>query len=512
VEGFNEEEIHAFIDVINKNRCTPPLDDAELRKIARSAANYQTSVTPGDDVIAAELAANIIAAKTPEIPKIKATDTRRKMPKLIKTIPGVLGEHARYTDTINRMIQPQFSIQSALALGSVVCGRQFVTSRENRTGLFLMNVGDTSAGKKAGLDSVSAALHAAGASHLLITNTYQSAEGLCRELLDRIVHIATINEAPVKLGLVNNPNSSHARNMVNRWLEVWDCPLQFDMPKLSSTSRQRLDEPDKIFRPSLTLLLAGTGDQLFKMANADFITSGFFPRIITSFSDDTAPVKNPDWNPREPYPEEVSRWIREELGALLINGKEIDVTLPKPSTEIPAENVIAFTEDAEKALDAFGDEITDIAYRSDEPLVRALLGKSQEIAQRVSLIITRSCRSKVVDNLHARWAIEYVRYHGLTFCDHIGVQLAEGPNQRRVLAALQTLKQAVDENGYQRELTANQVRRHTWPLRECKPSERDDILAMLIEDHGQPVNVRSAVAANGQKVVYYQYTGGEVCE
>ncbi len=473
-----------------------------------------------DEAKAAELAAGLISSyenraedepgtkdETPPT-RIKAVDTRRKMPDLIKTIPGILGEHARYTDTINRMRQPQFSVQSALALGSVVCGRRYVTSRDNRSSLFLMNVGDTSSGKKAALDSISTALYSAGANHLLITDAYQSAEGLSRELLDRIVHIATINEAPVKLGLVNNPNSSHARSMLNRWLEVWDCPLQYDMPKRSSATRQRVDEPDKIFRPCLTLLLAGTPDQLFKMANADFISSGFFPRILASFADDTAPVKNPDWRSREPYPTEVTRWIKEELGPLMVGGEMTDAIIPGLSTEIPDETVIPFTEDAEIALDTFGDEITEIAYQSDEPLVRALLGKAQEIAQRVSLIITRSCRSKIIDTFHVRWAVEYVRYHSLVFCDQIGISLAEGPNQRRVLAVLQTLKRAVDEDGYPRELTANELRRYTRHLRDCKPSERDDVLAMLVEDHGHEISVREWTAANGRRVLSYRYTGG----
>lgn len=514
--GFNSDEIHSIISTVNTNRCNPPLFDDELRQIAASAAGYHTTSRPDDEVKAAELAAVVIASaenrtdtETPPT-RIKAVDTRRKMPDLIKTIPGVLGEHARYTDTINRMRQPQFSVQSALALGSVVCGRRYVTSRDNRSSLFLMNIGDTSTGKAAALNSISTALYAAGANHLLITDAYQSAEGLSRELLDRVVHIATINEAAFKLGLVNNPNSSHARGLLNRWLEVWDCPLQYDMPKRSSATRQRVDEPDKIFRPCLTLLLAGTPDQLFKMANADFVSSGFFPRILASFADDTAPVKNPDWHAHEPYPEAVIQWIREELGALVVGGDVTEVIQPLSSVEMPDETLMTFTEDAEIALDAFGDEITDIAYHSDEPLVRPLLGKAQEIAQRISLIIARSCRSKIITVDHARWAIEYVRYHALTFCDQIGISLAEGPNQRRVLAVLQTLKRAVDEAGYQREFTANELRRYTHHLKDCKPSERDDILAMLVEDHGHEISVRVETAANGRRVIFYQYTGG-VC-
>jgi hypothetical protein len=48
--GFSEAEIHAALDELNRNRCRPPLSDAEVAGIARSCARYEPGVAPAHDV------------------------------------------------------------------------------------------------------------------------------------------------------------------------------------------------------------------------------------------------------------------------------------------------------------------------------------------------------------------------------------------------------------------------------------------------------------------------------
>jgi hypothetical protein len=47
--GLGEEAIFAALRIFNQERCTPPLDEAEIRKIAKSIARYE----PGDDALRA---------------------------------------------------------------------------------------------------------------------------------------------------------------------------------------------------------------------------------------------------------------------------------------------------------------------------------------------------------------------------------------------------------------------------------------------------------------------------
>jgi hypothetical protein len=47
--GLGEEAIFAALRIFNQERCTPPLDEAEIRKIAQSIARYE----PGDDALRA---------------------------------------------------------------------------------------------------------------------------------------------------------------------------------------------------------------------------------------------------------------------------------------------------------------------------------------------------------------------------------------------------------------------------------------------------------------------------
>lgn len=43
--GCGEEEIFACLQILNRSRCRPPLDDAEVRRIARSVARYAPAAT-----------------------------------------------------------------------------------------------------------------------------------------------------------------------------------------------------------------------------------------------------------------------------------------------------------------------------------------------------------------------------------------------------------------------------------------------------------------------------------
>jgi hypothetical protein len=44
--GAEEEEIYAFLAAVNSNRCTPPLDDDQVWKIAHSVAQYPPDKVP----------------------------------------------------------------------------------------------------------------------------------------------------------------------------------------------------------------------------------------------------------------------------------------------------------------------------------------------------------------------------------------------------------------------------------------------------------------------------------
>jgi hypothetical protein len=49
--GMEETEILAAIEAVNRNRCDPPLDDSQVRKIARSAARYEPDPMAGVHIV-----------------------------------------------------------------------------------------------------------------------------------------------------------------------------------------------------------------------------------------------------------------------------------------------------------------------------------------------------------------------------------------------------------------------------------------------------------------------------
>ena len=69
-------------------------------------------------------------------------------PKHLLTVPGVLGEAVAYSAKTSIKPQPQFDVQMALALGSVVMGRRFMTDASNMTGLYFLNIAKSGTGKE----------------------------------------------------------------------------------------------------------------------------------------------------------------------------------------------------------------------------------------------------------------------------------------------------------------------------------------------------------------------------
>ena len=74
-------------------------------------------------------------------------DPFAKIPKHLLSIPGKLQHVVDYYNATAIMPQPQFAVQTALAIGSVVLGRNYTTDQNNYTSLYFVCVGETGFGK-----------------------------------------------------------------------------------------------------------------------------------------------------------------------------------------------------------------------------------------------------------------------------------------------------------------------------------------------------------------------------
>ena len=85
----------------------------------------------------------------------------QRLPHLL-TVPGILGKAVEYYNDTAPKEQPQFAVQTALAIGSVAMGRRWVTDWGNYSSLYLINVGLSSSGKEHTNTVITEILTAAG--------------------------------------------------------------------------------------------------------------------------------------------------------------------------------------------------------------------------------------------------------------------------------------------------------------------------------------------------------------
>jgi hypothetical protein len=88
---------------------------------------------------------------------------------------------------------PIFAVQAALALGSVVCGRRYVTTQRNYSSLYFLNVAKSGTGKEEAKTTIERARRRRRA-RLLGGSSYSSGNAVFSALLKKPQHLTIIDE------------------------------------------------------------------------------------------------------------------------------------------------------------------------------------------------------------------------------------------------------------------------------------------------------------------------------
>lgn len=189
----------------------PPLGKGELNTciasmVATHLRNHPHDVVPVYPII----------AKPPS-----TEDIPNKMPDHLYNMPGVLGDVVKYLNATAARKQPALAIQSALALGSVICGRYYRTNKNNFSSLYFLNIAKSSSRKEHGKKMVEKILEAADLGPLISGSGYTSAGAVFSELLSRPLHISIIDEFGKLIESSQRTNNSHKDEAITQLVECW---------------------------------------------------------------------------------------------------------------------------------------------------------------------------------------------------------------------------------------------------------------------------------------------------
>ena len=415
----------------------------------------------------ASVAANIMG---------KAKAESGGIPSHLLTVPGVLGEVVKYSAETCIKRQPQFDVQTALALGAVAMGRRFITDNNNMSGLFFLNIGKTGCGKEHANTVIEDVLEHSGKIELRGPNGYTSATGVLSALLSKPAHLAVIDEFGSMLQSAGAKGNQHKKDALTMMMEAFGRQTKtirnLSYATINMTESQRKSMEVEVKRPSLSLIGMTTPETFYEALSGKDIASGFLNRFVIVESKRRRELsRKPS---RIDPPASVIAWVKAcseasgDAGNLQDNGAEFP---PEPV-------LVPFTAGAERLFREYEQRINDRQDAMKMAVQADMLNRTREIAMRVSMIVAVSLGDKEISETAAQWAIDYVDYYATQTLEALTVNLSEGDTD----SLRKQVANAIQEAG-PAGLKVNELIKAVPKLGNLRKFERDGLLAMVCEDY-----------------------------
>lgn len=449
----------------------------DITKAVKDAANFlNVSSDPVHDYEPEKIEhGRKVAAQILAKPK-GAAGPLSDIPEHLLGIPGVLQEAVHYYNTTAPKEQPQFAVQAALAFGSVVMGRRWVTDQSNMSGLYFVNVGKSAAGKEHAKTVLERLLEAAKLEHLIGPSGYTSASGVFSALVSQPTHLSIIDELGRVLQTAQAAGNHHKTDAQTILMEVFGRQTSTLRPqgysKMGITEKQA-KELDKVVRcPSLTLMSMTTPSTLYDNLSSRYVTDGFLGRfvIVESYIG-----RQPSRIVRSIDPgERLCEWAQECAAASDGNfgpGETFDIA-PSPIT-------IPFAPECHDLLRACDIDLLRKMDEHERYGLEAMFGRTKEIAQRLALIVARSRREEQVSATSLEWAIDYATFYSGRAVAALRKSLADGPFE----AACKAVFAKIEAAGL-RGCTASELSENVRSFANLEPRKRQEVLDALVQDKG----------------------------
>lgn len=341
-------------------------------------------------------------------------EEKTNVPKHLLNVPGVLGSFVDWCNETAPKKQPQFSVQAALALGSICMSRRWRTTSNNYPSMYFLNVGKSASGKEHARTAIEHALEASKLEHLIGPSGYTSDSAVFSTLMMQPAHITIIDEFGAMLGNNRAQNNFHKRQSLDLLTQLWGLSHSVVRAQSYSTmtlnKKQREDIDKKIIRnPAVTILGMTTPKTFYSSLDEQSIEGGFLNRLMIVESDIGAQERGEfsDAN----LPVSVSQWCYGVATASATSGNLSSIELGQGT-----ENIVKVVEIDETARKIFKDYerycISSINLLDAEGLAE-MQGRSLEKAMRIALLVAVSIDpiSSVINELSASWAVDYVKYY-----------------------------------------------------------------------------------------------------
>jgi hypothetical protein len=389
------EETIAILNEWNTKN-SPPLDEEEIATTIKSIAQTH--------------AHNEANKKLAPLYVEKKEDIQE--PDNLLEAPGILKDVWQYAEDIARVSQPHLSMQTALALGSVVLGRLYKTDLNNYSSLFFMNVAKSGQGKENSKTVIEAILEATEADYLLAGDGYTSAGAVFSALRFKPAHISIMDEFGKRLESINQSSNFNKEDGIQVLMECWGrCHgiIRPDNYSMMNSSPMQINEMMNRYchQPAVTLLGMTVPRNFYGALSSGRIADGFLNRFIVCES--MLPRVVGKLVEMVPPPQSIIRWVNNvrESHNLVDESMRNNGMLRLNPTIIP------FDDTSKELLASLEKILVDQQVILEKDALEVLLSRTREKAMRLAMIgaLADNPHCQIIDSEITKWAVDYIFYY-----------------------------------------------------------------------------------------------------
>ena len=475
--------------------------DEVRRRVAASSAKDTADAAAGAAGVDAALAALSEKSKKPDAKHDEAKDAdlrpQMSMPKFKQDWPseilcprGLVGDVVAFIRDAAGVPQPKFALAAGLTVCGALLGRGVKDFTGQRTNLFTLAVGGTSAGKNDPIRTIGKIVDALGQRNLLAGEvTSDSALEILIEVFP--VRLFLLDEIGQYLTTMKGAGQSngHLRTVIPALTKCWSAAGgTFYGKSRAKDGSGQWKPPKQIDEPCVCLYGTSAPEVLFDaMSDADF-SDGSVPRFIPFISESRPQyVAKPEII--------VPDILRGDLGKALrtlripLHGVKSQVGT---AMDIPNAILVGESEDAAKVFAGLEQEKQEHMVLGDngDPTLY-LWGKSVENARRIALIVAtfRNPSAPCVERVDAEYACDLMRLSVSDMVSTVRDRVAGSKVERDKKKLRFIIRKS--KGG----ITKSELTRRTQTMR---PNEREEALFDLVE--AGEIEERTE-AGNGRKFI-----------
>lgn len=474
--GMSELEIRVALAQVNQNRCTPPLSQREVERIANSIARYEP------DQVAVALAENHwdqMYVEAPSDEEVDATDPGA-IPDHLLRVPGFIDQVMTYTLETAPYPERTLAFCGALALQALLAGRKVRDPMGNRSNLYILGLANSGVGKDHARKVNQCILYEAGLAECL-GNGFASGEGIEDRLLVQPAVLYQVDEIDGLLLRIGQARDARHEQIVSMLLQMYSSASGVYVMR-AKAGRERT----VINQPSLSIFGTAVPKQFYAALSPRLLTNGFLARMIVLECRCRGTGREDGDRPVPASILETARWWAEfRPGSAPGNLRDWH---PEP-------RLVSHTDDARAQFRTIREQ-ADAAYKRAEeqgdPVAMAIWARAYEKARRLALIYACSANhlNPVIDSAAVAWAGEFVQHQTRRMLFMAGSHASESEFDAKRKRLLEVLAQWRDQHGDAWMPFWRINRRLPWTNREHEEVRATLLEQRLIEAQVMPTRGR----------------------